>query len=103
MIPAPYKTIKVCSNFRNVEGYPLFVAFNSFASGVISHRSTILPIFQSSNLQSDSGHFYISVLLVLFVVLIQKDRGFGPRDVLASYPIFDRGVVLNPIRQLAER
>jgi len=43
--------------------------------------------------------------LVFFALLIQKDRGFGPYDVLASYsyPSGDMSVVLNPVQSIANR
>jgi hypothetical protein len=34
--------------------------------------------------------------LYFFAPLIQKDRGSGPDDVLASYPGIAQDVVLNP-------
>ena len=44
-------------------------------------------------------YFAVSILFVFFALLIQKDRGTGPDDVLASYPPRE-GVVLNPITDL---
>jgi hypothetical protein len=41
--------------------------------------------------------FVVSILLFFFALLIQKDRGTGPGDVLASYSTINMNVVLNPI------
>ena len=37
--------------------------------------------------------FYFRYILFFFAVLIQKDRGIGPKDVLASYSEFDFGML----------
>jgi hypothetical protein len=66
-----------------------------------SMRDCRWPI--SCGLKVDSGPWTdlpISNQFPFFAVLIQKDRGIGPFDVLASYPRKREGVVLNPITAL---
>lgn len=77
------KTIKLCKKpIPTIFGY---LTENVFRPEILqSQRSAICS---EGPAERRINHFYISILMRLFAQLIQKDRGFGPDDVLASYPV----------------